>query len=49
MKTDALLELRDVSRSFIVRNGLFAPKKQLQAVRGVSLKLMPGDVLALVG
>lgn len=49
MKTDALLELRDVSRSFIVRNGLFAPRKQLQAVRGVSLKLMPGDVLALVG
>jgi peptide/nickel transport system ATP-binding protein len=49
MKTDALLELRDVSRSFIVRNGLFAPKKQLQAVRDVSLKLMPGDVLALVG
>ena len=49
MKTDALLELRDVSRSFIARNGLFAPRKQLQAVRGVSLKLMPGDVLALVG
>lgn len=49
MTAEALLELRDVTRSFVVRNGLFAPKKRLQAVRGVSLKLMPGDVLALVG
>ena len=49
MTTKALLELQEVTRSFAVRDGFFAPKKLLQAVRGVSLKLMPGDVLALVG
>lgn len=49
MSEQTLLELRDVSRSFSVRNGLFAPKKQLQAVRSVSLKLERGDVLGLVG
>jgi peptide/nickel transport system ATP-binding protein len=49
MSPNALLELQDITCSFPVRDGFFAPKKQLQAVRGVSLKLMPGDVLALVG
>ena len=49
MSTKALLELHEVTRSFTVSDGFFAPKKLLQAVRGVSLKLMPGDVLALVG
>lgn len=49
MTIETLLELRDVTRSFTVRAGYFSPKKQLQAVRGVSLKLMKGDVLALVG
>lgn len=49
MTKEALLELRDVSRSFTVSAGFFSQKKQLQAVRGVSLKLMKGDVLALVG
>ena len=49
MSTKALIELQEVTRSFTVSDGFFAPKKLLQAVRGVSLKLMPGDVLALVG
>ena len=44
-----VLELRDVSRSFQVKAGVFAPKRTLQAVRGVTLDIRRGDVLALVG
>lgn len=46
---ETLLELRDVTRSFAVKSGLFGPTRLLQAVRGVSLELARGDVLALVG
>lgn len=51
-QTDALspvLELRDVSRSFAVKTGFFGPTRMLQAVRGVTLSIQRGDVLALVG
>lgn len=44
-----LLEARGVSRSFVVRAGLLAPVRRLQAVRGVDLTLRRGEVLALVG
>jgi len=44
-----VLELRDVSRSFQVNAGVFVPKRTLQAVRGVTLDIRRGDVLALVG
>lgn len=44
-----VLELRDVSRSFSVKTGFFGPKRTLQAVRGVTLSINRGDVLALVG
>jgi peptide/nickel transport system ATP-binding protein len=44
-----VLELRDVSRSFAVKSGVFGPKRILQAVRGVTLDIRRGDVLALVG
>ncbi len=47
--TEPLLELRDVTRSFAVKSGLFGPTLQLQAVRGVNLSVHRGDVLALVG
>lgn len=44
-----VLEARGVSRSFVVRTGLLAPVRRLQAVRGVDLALRRGEVLALVG
>ncbi|MGP9791322.1 ABC transporter ATP-binding protein [Roseinatronobacter sp. NSM] len=44
-----VLELRDVSRSFPVKTGYFGPTRMLQAVRGVTLNINRGDVLALVG
>jgi peptide/nickel transport system ATP-binding protein len=44
-----VLALRDVSRSFAVKSGVFGPKRILQAVRGVTLDIRRGDVLALVG
>ena len=50
MGTDQpVLELRDVSRQFAVKSGFFGPTRMLQAVRGVSLQIHRGDVLALVG
>lgn len=48
-QTDPVLALRAVSRSFSVKSGLFAPRRTLQAVRGVTLEIRRGDVLALVG
>lgn len=44
-----VLALRDVSRSFSVKNGIFGPQRTLQAVRGVTLDIRRADVLALVG
>lgn len=44
-----VLQLREVSRSFSVKSGIFGPRQTLQAVRGVSLDIRRGDVLALVG
>ena len=47
--TPPLLELRDISRTFTVSRGLFRGRQPLYAVRGVSLKINPGEVLGLVG
>jgi peptide/nickel transport system ATP-binding protein len=47
--TAPLLEIRDVARRFEVRRGLFAPRRTLTAVGGVSLALPRGEVLGLVG
>ena len=44
-----LLELRDVSRDFYIKTGIFSPKKVLRAVRSVSMTIERGDVLAIVG
>ncbi|WP_298068046.1 oligopeptide/dipeptide ABC transporter ATP-binding protein [uncultured Mailhella sp.] len=47
---DVLLEWRDVCREFSVRRGLFDPRSvRVKAVDGVSLSLLPGETLGLVG
>jgi peptide/nickel transport system ATP-binding protein len=47
--SDALLELRDVSKTFSISGGLLRGRKPLRAVNGVSLQLRRGEVLGLVG
>lgn len=44
-----VLEARNVHRSYLVRQGVFQAPLTLHAVKGVSLTLNRGDVLALVG
>ncbi|HWL80367.1 MAG TPA: oligopeptide/dipeptide ABC transporter ATP-binding protein [Roseomonas sp.] len=49
MSAAPLLELRDVRRRYSVGSGLFAPRRTLTAVAGVSLTLGAGEALGLVG
>ena len=44
-----LMEIRDVSRVFMLGGGLFGRARPLQALDAVSLDLQRGEVLALVG
>jgi peptide/nickel transport system ATP-binding protein len=44
-----VLEARDVERNFDLPGKLFGPKKTVHAVGGITLKIMPGETLALVG
>ena len=44
-----LLQAHDLTRDFVVRAGLFRPKRTLHAVNSVSLTLSRGDVLGIVG
>jgi peptide/nickel transport system ATP-binding protein len=46
---DTLLEARDLSATFQVRQGMLKAKRALHAVDRVSLTIRPGEVLALVG
>ncbi len=47
---DMLLDVRDVKVTFPVKGeGLFAPKRQLKAVDGVSFTLKAGETLGVVG
>lgn len=47
---EALLDIRQVSREFAVRRGLFDPRPAaVKAVNAVSLSLLPGETLGLVG
>jgi len=48
-KPQAVLSAREVSCSFVVQHSVFAKPRRLHAVDGVSLELMRGEVLALVG
>ena len=45
----ALVEARDVCCSFFVSGGFMQPKRELKAVSGVSLRIEPGEIMALVG
>lgn len=48
--TDPLLEVRDLHRDYTLpRRTLFGPAPVLQAVRGVSFSIMPGESFAIVG
>ncbi|MBB6310234.1 ABC transporter ATP-binding protein [Xanthobacter tagetidis] len=47
--SDIVLELRNVTRTFQVSQGLFRKKATLTAVAGVSLQVKRGEVYALVG
>ena len=47
--TEALLEARAISKVFPLAAGWLAQKQSLQAVTDVSLKLIPGETLGLVG
>ena len=49
MSTPPVLETRDLSCVFHVRQGMFKPKRPLAAVNGVSLQVAKGEVLGLVG
>ncbi len=44
-----VLELRDVTKVYTVKQGLMGKPKSLTALNGISLKLDAGDVLGLVG
>ncbi|MGN6573122.1 MAG: ATP-binding cassette domain-containing protein, partial [Pseudolabrys sp.] len=47
--SETLLELRDVTRTFSLSQGVFRGAATLTAVAGVSLKVQRGEVFALVG
>jgi peptide/nickel transport system ATP-binding protein len=49
MSGEAVLEVRDVTRTFMISGGFLKPKRPLHAVNGVNLRVEPGEVLALVG
>jgi peptide/nickel transport system ATP-binding protein len=44
-----ILELRDVSKVYTVKQGLFGAPKPLTALNNISLRMNRGDVLGLVG
>ena len=44
-----VLEMREVTRTFMIRKGIFSPKQPLHAVNGVNISVKKGEVLGLVG
>lgn len=44
-----LLQLHEVARSYVTRNGLFGQRKLVRAVDGISLTVRPGETLGIVG
>ncbi|WP_299567225.1 ATP-binding cassette domain-containing protein, partial [uncultured Sulfitobacter sp.] len=49
MTDTPVLELRNVTKTYRIKQGLFGTPKPLTAVNDVTLKLNKGDVLGLVG
>ncbi|EPN08689.1 peptide ABC transporter ATP-binding protein, partial [Pseudomonas syringae pv. actinidiae ICMP 19094] len=49
IKKDIALELCDIRREFSISRGFLKPNATLKAVDGVSLRLMRGETLGLVG
>ena len=47
--TDTVIELKDVTRTFMISAGAFRAKRPLHAVNGVSLAIKRGEVIGLVG
>ncbi|MFA7666572.1 MAG: oligopeptide/dipeptide ABC transporter ATP-binding protein [Burkholderiaceae bacterium] len=44
-----MMQAHGLTRSFVIRAGMFAPKRTLHAVNGVDLAINKGDVLGIVG
>lgn len=49
MVVDGSVRLESVEKSFHMRGGAFGGRAKVQAVNGVSLELIPGEIFALVG
>ncbi|WP_337997514.1 oligopeptide/dipeptide ABC transporter ATP-binding protein [Oleispirillum naphthae] len=49
MTVPPILELKDLAKTYQVRQGMFSPKLPLKAVDGVSLSIPRGETLGLVG
>ena len=47
--SEPLLSIRDVSMVFPIRRGAFAKPAELRALAGVSLDVLPGEALGIVG
>jgi peptide/nickel transport system ATP-binding protein len=47
--TEAAIDIRGLEVSYAMRNGWFAPRSHLRALRGVNLSLMAGEALGVVG
>ena len=45
----AVLEVKNVTRTFMISGGFMKPKRPLHAVNGVDLSVEKGEVMALVG
>ena len=42
---DAVIEVRGVTRTFMISGGFMKPKRPLHAVNGVNLRIDPGEVI----
>jgi peptide/nickel transport system ATP-binding protein len=47
--TTPAIDLRDVEVTYPINHGMFSPKGELKALRGVNMTVPPGQVLGIVG